>query len=172
MDRLNDNFVDFEGLANFAEIGDSYADKGLYFSSNAWALIDSDWEDGAGSGNIGGLPSPHTVMFFVRGSNIIMNIPAGCELGISFWYSAPFEPGYISVYDGTDGNGNLLATQNLPLTPESGSPDPTGVYSPLLCDRVPFSGIACSVVFGGGQNNIVFDDIKCGEDAMPPGWGD
>lgn len=167
--------LSFEGVRNLVPVDNTYAADGFFFSPNAYGLVDSDVPGtGAGSGNIGGLPSPDTVMFFFAGSAIVVNIPAGCELGVSFWYSAVYFVGTVSAFDGLDGTGNLLGTMVLPLTPESGAPDPTGVFSPMFCDRLEFggNGVARSLSFGGVPNQIVFDDIKCGTNSMPQGWHD
>lgn len=151
-------------MGNLVPVGSTYAGDGVIFSPNAYGLTDSDVGGGGGSGNIGGLPSPDNAMFFFSGSFISMNAITGCELGVSFFYSAVYQPGFVSAYDGFDGTGNLLATKMLPLTPENGAPDPTGAFSPLLCTRLAFSGYARSIIFGGSPNQIVFDDIKCGPD--------
>ena len=50
----------FEGFGDQQEIGDFYISNVIRFSSDALALIDSD---AGGSGNIGGEPSPNTVLF-------------------------------------------------------------------------------------------------------------
>ncbi|CAM9127704.1 unnamed protein product, partial [Ectocarpus fasciculatus] len=155
--------IDFEAVGNLVPVGNTYAPSGAIFSPNAFGLVDSDSPgSGAGSGNIGGLPSPVTGMFFFIGNAAVMNVPAGFQFGISFWYSAVNFPGTLSVFDGLGGTGNLLGTKVLPLTPFNGAPDPTGIFSPFFCDRVEFEGLAKSVVFGGLPNEIVFDDITCG----------
>ena len=171
--RPANSLIDFEKVGNLVAVGNAYGASGAIFSANAFGLVDSDFPgSGAGSGNIGGLPSPVTGMFFFVGDRAVMNVPAGFQFGISFWYSAVNFPGSLSVYDGLAGTGNLLGYKLLPLTPFKGAPDPTGIFSPFFCDRVEFDGIAKSVVFGGVRNEIVFDDITCGRDSMPPGWGD
>ncbi|MEJ7618995.1 MAG: PEP-CTERM sorting domain-containing protein [Pyrinomonadaceae bacterium] len=69
-----------------------------------------------------------------------------------------------------DGTGDILATLDLSLTPDTGEPDPTGNYSPFVPFGVSFSGIARSVDFGGSANFITFDDITLGSET--PGGGD
>ncbi len=140
-------------------------DYGITFSATSLALIDAD---AGGSGNIGGEPSPDTVLFFLSGT-AILNVTAGFTDGFSFYYSAINQPGVVNVYDGPDATGNLLASINLPVTPTNGAPDPTGSFSPLLPIGVSFSGTALSVDFGGAANQIVFDDITFGSET--PGGG-
>ncbi len=166
----------FEGLQNLESIDGFYnganggfgsgpgPSLGITFSANALAIIDSD---AGGSGNIGGEPSPSTVLFFLSGTAATMNVPAGFDTGFSFYYSSVNVPGLIDVWDGLDGTGNLLASLVLPVTPLGGAPDPTGAYSPFLAMGVAFNGIAHSVDFGGTVDQIAFDDITLG--SITPG---
>lgn len=158
----------FEGLDNFESIGDYYnggfsglgktgPNFGVQFSSNALALIDSD---AGGSGNFGNEPSPSTVLFFLDG-NPIMNYAAGFDTGFSLYYSAINNPGSLGIYSDLNGTGTLLASLSLPTTP-SGPGDPTGNFSPFFPVGVSFTGVARSVVFGGVQNQIAFDDVTFG----------
>jgi hypothetical protein len=162
--------LDFEGLRDLEEVnnfynggtggsGSSGTNYGVQFSQTSLALID---QDAGGSGNIGGEPSPDTVLFFLSGAAATMNVAAGFDTGFSFFYSAPNNPGSINVYDGLNSTGNLLATLNLPLTASGGAPDPTGGFSPLVALGIAFSGTARSVDFGGTANQVVFDDITIG----------
>lgn len=171
--------LDFEGLGNNEPVNDFYnggvggngssggANFGIQFSSNSLAIIDAD---AGGSGNFGGEPSPDTILFFLTGATAnattgtaaVMNVPAGFSGGFSFFYTAISQPGVIRVFDGPNGTGTLLATLNLPLTPNNGAPDPTGTFSPLVPIGVTFSGTARSVDFGGTVNQIGFDNITLG----------
>lgn len=90
-----------------------------------------------------------------------MNVEDGFDTGFSFFYAAVNFPGSVSVYDGLNGTGTLLATLNLPVTPSDGG-DPTGVFSPFVPIGVTFSGIARSVDFGGAVDQIGFDDVTIG----------
>ncbi len=170
--------LDFEGLQNLEPIGNFYnggtggsgssgANLGAGFSANALAIID---EDAGGTGNIGGEPSPSTVMFFLTGTAATLNYAAGFDTGFSFYYSAINNPGSITVYDGLDATGTALATLALPLTPFNGAPDPTGAFSPLVATGISFSGTAKSIDFGGTINQIAFDNITFGS-ATPGGGG-
>jgi hypothetical protein len=166
----------FEGLQNLESIDGFYNGAnggfgsgpgpglGITFSANALAIIDSD---AGGSGNIGGEPSPSTVLFFLSGAAATMNVPAGFDTAFSFYYSSVNVPGLINVWAGLDGSGNLLASLVLPVTPLGGAPDPTGAYSPFLAMGVAFNGIAHSVDFGGTIDQIAFDDITLG--SITPG---
>ena len=160
----------FEGLNNGEAIGQFYngglggsgsgpgTNHGIFFSSNALAIIDSD---AGGTGNIGGEPSPDTVMYFTSGT-AIMSVPAGFTTGFSFYYSAVNNPASITVYDGLNGTGNVLATLALPTTPYNGAPDPNGPFSPFVPIGVTFAGTARSVDFGGTVNQVAFDNITIG----------
>ncbi len=172
--------ITFEGLSDLEEIGNYYdagtggdgtgpgPDLGIIFSDNALAIID---QDAGGTGNFGGEPSPSTIMFFLSNtgtsSGAVMNVPGGFVDGFSFFYSAINSPGSITVFDGADGTGNVLATLNLPVTASDGG-DPTGAFSPLVPIGVSFTGTARSVDFGGVIDQIGFDNITIGN-ATPVG---
>ena len=169
----------FEGLNNGEAVGQFYngglggsgsgpgTNHGIFFSSNALALIDTD---AGGSGNFGGEPSPDTVMYFTSGT-AVMNVPAGFTTGFSFYYSAPNNPASITVYDGLNGTGNVLATLALPTTPLNGAPDPNGAFSPFVPIGVTFAGTARSVDFGGSVSQVGFDNITIGSAAPGNGNG-
>ncbi len=161
----------FEGLGNLEPVNEYYngglggsgsgpgPNFGVSFSTNSLAIIDAD---AGGSGNIGGEPTPDTVLFFLTGT-AIMNVAAGFSDGFSFFYSAVNNPGFIRVYDGLDGSGNLLAQLDLPVTPSDGG-DPSGAFSPFFPVGVAFQGVALSIAFGGTVNQIAFDSITFGSD--------
>lgn len=158
--------LDFEGIGNLNPVGNYYnggggVNYGISFSDNALAIVDSD---AGGTGNFGGEPSPSTILFFLSGTAATLNYAAGFDTGFSFYYSAISNPGFIRVYDGLNGAGNLLATLNLPLTPFNGAPDPTGSYSPFVPVGVAFTGTARSVDFGGVVDQIGFDNITFGSE--------
>ncbi|MEM9302642.1 MAG: PKD domain-containing protein [Pseudomonadota bacterium] len=168
----------FEGLQNTEQVLDFYAggeggsgsrsmdNFGVSFSPEALALIDSDAP--GGTGNFGGEPSPDTVLFFQQGS-ALMDVPAGFSTGFSFFYSAVDEPGAVRVFDGVNATGRVLATVQLPTTPENGAPDPNGRFSPFFAVGVSFSGTARSVDFAGTVDRIGFDNITFG--SATPGGG-
>ncbi len=157
--------LDFEGIGNLQLVGNFYDtaphDFDITFSGNALAFVDSD---AGGSGNFGGEPSPSTTVAFLGGSAATMNVLNGFDTGFSFFYSAINQPAFITVWDGLNGTGNILASLQLPLTPFNGAPDPTGAFSPFVPIGVAFNGIAKSVDFGGAANQVGFDNITLGSD--------
>ena len=158
--------LNFEGVGNSVAVTSFYAggnggDFGITFSSNSLALVDSD---AGGSGNIGGEPSPSTVMFFLSGT-AIMNVPAGFSTGFSFHYTSIQYTSGIDVYDGENGTGTKLEAVSLPRTTSDGG-DPNGAYSPFFQIGVEFSGTAKSVDFGGSVNQVAFDDIRFAYDLV------
>jgi hypothetical protein len=168
----------FEGLMDGEDVLDYYSggyggygsgpgpDHGVIFSSNALALVDSD-DSPSGNGNIGGEPSPSTVLFFLGGQSVTLTHAAGFGASLSFYYSSPYYGGEVSVYDGPYGTGSLLAFFEIPTTPDNGAPDPTGTYSPLLPVELQFQGTARSVQLGGAAGLIVFDDVVLGSPVSP-----
>jgi hypothetical protein len=107
-------------------------------------------------------------MIFLSGPGDIMDVPAGFNTGFSFYYSAPFYTGSVSVYSGLDGTGTLLASLSLPTTPDGGSLYGTNysIWEPI---GVSFSGTAESVDFSGTANYIAFDDITLGSQTPSTG---
>jgi hypothetical protein len=166
--------LDFEGLEDLESVNSFYngglggngsgpgVNYGIQFSANSLALIDSD---AGGTGNIGGEPSPSTVLFFLTGTAVLNY---AFDTGFSFFYSAVNSPGVVTVYDGANASGNVLATINLPVTPSNGG-DPSGDFSPFFAAGTSFAGSALSVDFGGTVNQIAFDDITFG--SSTPGGG-
>lgn len=165
----------FEGLQDLERVdsfyngglGDSGSgpgpNYGITFGADSLALIDTD---AGGNGNFANEPSPNTIVFFLSGPGVIMNVPAGFTTGFSFFYSG-IQPGSVSVYDGLNGTGNLLATLNLSSTPP-GPGDPNGgSYGIWVPVGVSFAGVAKSVNFSGSANYIAFDNITLG--AQTPG---
>jgi hypothetical protein len=164
--------LDFEGLQDNEPVANYYngglggsgsgpgPNFGVTFTGGALALIDGD---AGGSGNFGGEPSPDTVLYFLNAS-AIMNYAAGFDTGFSFFYTAINNPGLVTVWDGPNATGNVLAQLVLPLTPYNGAPDPTGQFSPLLPIGVAFAGTALSVDFGGTGNQIAYDNITFGSE--------
>ena len=135
-------------------LGTTATNYGVSFSSNGLAIS---------SGNFVNEPTPG-ILFFLSGSSTVMNVAAGFTDQFSFNYGAIVYTGSISVYDGLDGTGNLLATLALPLTPASGS-----AYDLSYVVGVTFSGLAKSVDFAGTANYIAFDNITLGlREQQPP----
>ncbi len=156
----------FEGLKDQEAVLNFYAggsgdsgsgpgpNYGVTFSSNAYTFINASV---GGTGNTANEPSPPTSMTFLSGSAATMTVSGGFTTGFSFYYSTPFQPGSITVYDGPNATGNILATLSLPLTPLG--PDPAAQYGVWVPIGVQFSGTARSVDFAGTENLIGFDNI-------------
>lgn len=94
-----------------------------------------------------------------------MNVPAGFDTGFSFFYTSVNFDGSVTVWDGLNGTGNILATLSLSALGSCGAPDPFCNWSPV---GVNFQGIARSVDFSGVANQITFDNITL-ESATPGG---
>lgn len=169
----------FEGLQDLEPVNNYYAgglggsgsgpgpNYGITFTSDSLAIISGAF---GGTGNFSGSPTMPTILFFLTGAGDIMNVAGGFDTGFSFYYSAVVYPGTVTVYDGLNGTGNVLATLNLPVTPSGGAPECTyGAYCPWFPVGVTFSGTAYSVNFSGTANYIGFDNITLGSDIPTPG---
>jgi hypothetical protein len=106
-------------------------------------------------------------LFFLGGTETFMNVPAGFDTGFSFFYTAINNPGSVSVFDGLNGTGTLLATLNLPTTLSACDSSFGAGFCPFFASGIGFSGIAQSVSFAGVANQVVFDDITFG--SITPG---
>ena len=141
-------------------------DFGVEFSDNALAIVDEDVEQVPGlpefGGNFGGEPTPDTALFFLEGDAATVTRRDGFVNGFSFYYAAINQPGFIRVYSGPEGTGEVLASLDLPVTERNGAPDPQGEFSPFVPIGVTFDGIAQSIDFGGTIDEIGFDNITFG----------
>jgi len=90
-----------------------------------------------------------------------MNVPAGFKNAVTFDYSAPFFPGNIEVFDGIDGTGKLLASKDFDTNQACAFPHQYCTWTQV---KVPFTGTARSVVFGGTPDYIAYDSIILGSD--------
>ena len=155
---LADPFTGLPTSTNGSGPGPNY---GITFGSDSLALITIN---AGGSGNFSGNPSGNTVAFFLTGPGVVMNASKGFSNGFSFYYAAS-SPGSVTVYDGFNGTGNILATLSL-------SANVTSTNCPVVNDSitycnwqqigVQFTGTARSVNFSGAANFIGFDNITLG----------
>jgi PEP-CTERM motif-containing protein len=164
--------LDFEGLQDIEAVQDFYngglggngsgpgTDFDIVFGDSALAVIDAD---AGGGGNFANEPSPDTILFFLSGT-AVMNVLNGFDTGFSFFYTAANNPGFVTVYDGANATGNVLATLNLAVNGSTCGGDPTGGFNCWDPIGVPFLGTALSVDFGGTINQIGFDNITLGSE--------
>ena len=120
--------LDFEGIRDNAQVLDFYnggagTNYGISFDNNARASVD---RDAGRTGQFANEPSPSTVLD-PGGTGTNMNAASGFIDTLSFFYAAstPNQTGSVSIFDGFDGTGTLLASLSLPLT-TGGMGDPDG----------------------------------------------
>jgi len=167
------NVLDFVGLQSGEQVLDFYnggtggngstggANYGISFGSDSIACTDYD-HNGCNTNLIPGGPGAQ-IVYFLSGPGDVMNVAGGFDTGFSFYYSAIAYTGTVTVYDGVDGTGNVLATLNLGLTPNAGDPACHGAgYCPFTAAGVTFAGTARSVNFSGVADYIGFADITLG----------
>lgn len=180
--------LDFEGInatyptTNFAYINNFYnggtsnqgtsgTNYGVSFSSNALAIslnTPGNFPTNTSRNGLGNPASAKGALFFLSGAQTYMNDANGFDTGFSFNYTAIYQTGSVSVYDGLNGTGNLLATLSLPLTTSHYDPNYRAGFAPFYASGISFNGIAKSVSFAGVANQIVFDDVTFGS-ATPGG---
>jgi hypothetical protein len=162
----------FEGIGDQQPIGNFYAAQGITFGPDALGLISIDY---GGSGlfdpNTPTSTIGKTVMYFLTGPGDVMDVPTGFNNSISFYYSAPFFPGSLTLYSGLDGAGTVLNTSTLSLTPTGTNVGYNFAFDPLVQDTITFSGTAESAIFSGTANFIIFDNVTLTVNSAsnPPG---
>ena len=159
--------LDFQGVANPSNSttvggfynggtsgdGNSGTNYGVSFTSNALAI---------NSYNGNGEPDPG-VLYFLSGGAVNITYAAGFSAGFSFYYASNSQSS-ITVYDGENGTGNVLATLNLANNFQQGCG-----YCQWDAIGVTFAGVAKSIDFSGGADYVAFDRITFGSDK--PGGG-
>jgi hypothetical protein len=173
--RAGSTTLTFEGLKNFEGVADYYNNGkgtmgtgpgpayGITFSQNAAAYI-----PGQQNGKVipyPGDPSPPTVFLLAAPGNAIgagqpitatMDVKGGFVGALTYYYiniTDNKNPATVQIFSGLDGGGKLLATQNL-LMVQPGRE----VFSGET--RLSFKGIARSVVFSGGNDQVAVDNIS------------
>ncbi len=147
--------LDFAGLQNMQQVGNTYS--GVSFSSNILVL-----RSVARNGSGAFAPDPTgTPIIFINGvtgspATGIINVSAGFNTGIQFYFSAGFNE-TVTIWSGSNGTGTILATlalspNNLPCT---GFPS----YCNWTSASLGFSGTAKSVTFSGPANGLGIADI-------------
>jgi len=157
------------GTGSLGSAGGAALNYGISFGNDA--LSCSGQPGGAcNTSAIPGGPGANA-LFFLTGPGAVMNVAAGFTTGFSFFYSAINLPGIVSVYDGLNGTGTLLATLNLPVTsstPGFNGCAPVGSFCPYFAAGVSFAGNAKSVNFSGTADQVAFGAITLGS-ATPGG---
>ncbi len=166
--------LDFSGLQNNEAVLSYYSggtgslgstggpNYGIVFGSDTIACGSQLQGGSCNTAEIPGGPGAK-IVYFLTGPGDVMNVAGGFDTGFSFFYSATGFTGAVTVYDGLNGTGNVLATLNLSLTPAAGDPGCQGEsYCPFEAAGVTFAGTARSVNFSGTANYIGFADITIG----------
>jgi hypothetical protein len=160
----------FEGLQDTEEVLNYYnggfgsdgsgpgPNYGVTFGSAALASIA---DASGGTGNFALNPSGITTVFFLSGGGLVMNVAGGFTGGFSFYFASGGSTGSVTVYDGPNGTGNVLATVQLPAAGDNcGGSQFT--FSCWQTSGITFTGTAQSVNFAGVANQIGFDNITLG----------
>lgn len=163
-----------EGIENFynggtGSLGSSGTNYGVAFKS---PLIDGSPTAIAyiPTNPIPNDPSPPTVMYLAAEGSLgatissTMDVANGFSQFLSFYYNEIDSTGTVKVYSGLDGAGQLLGS--LSLTPTTTTAPGVFTPNPLSID---FSGVAHSVVFTGGNQQLQFDDIGFNSSVPEPG---
>ena len=116
------------------------------FSNYPLATVDSDLSP-IWTGSIANESSPDAVMSFLNGNHVVLDVAAGFDTGLSFYYS-PSAVASVTVYDGLDATGKVLARLplsaqfNLDCTVDAPVPVPEFSEMPMLAAGVAAIGLA------------------------------
>lgn len=154
--------MNFDGLTPLTSVH-TYYDGGcsrlLGFNIDCNGANDGVVWKGATVGSSENAPSPSGFAGLLLSDSATMNIAAGFNGGLSFYYynvSNLVFPAGVSVYSGLDGQGTQLYSTNLDQTRRWSFFDLT------------FSGIAQSVIFDGSPLFFTgFDNVTLGVNAAP-----
>ncbi len=170
----------FEGLQNFEQVSNYYdggtgslgsgpgPDYGVTVSPFGLAYI-----PGQQTGHVTPFPndpSPPTVLLLFDPSNplgagaptsMTLDVSPGFSGELTFYQIVIGRTASVQIYSGLDGTGTLLADQSLAITPEA---------FPLTPTPVDFSGVAHSIVFAGGNDQVALDDIAFTNVPEPSAW--
>lgn len=167
----NDSTVAIQGYYNggTSSIGTSGPNLGVEFTANALVICLNTPGVYCSNTSRGGVAPGSELggLYWLEGPETYMNYAAGFEDGFSFNYAAPNTEGAsVSVYDGLNGTGTLLATLELGLTPSTCGSEYSADYCPFVAAGVNFDGVAKSISFAGLANYVVYDDVTFGS-AIP-----
>ena len=152
--------MDFDGLTPGTSVNRYYdggCTKGIFFPVDCHGSDYGVVWKGATVGGSGGAHSGSGFTGLALDDNATMNVAAGFDGGLSFYYyntSNRWFTGAVSVYSGKNGNGTLLSSLVL---------DPTNGWDFF---DLTFSGVAKSVIFQGSPLFFTgFDDVTLGVSA-------
>jgi len=138
-------------------------ESGFDLSANALAIISAQQ---GGSGNfIDPLINPGQVargITYDEGQSIIINVANGFDQKFSFRYASPFADHQVTIYDGVNGRGNVLASVQLPRTTDSNLTPGTYILESNPSSNLFFQGLGQSVIIGNQPNKLVLGDITFG----------
>jgi hypothetical protein len=163
--------LDFEGCLNANLVGSYYAGAGgpncgVVFGPAATAVVDLD----VGLlTNLAAVPSGATAVLLsaAAGAGAHVTVASGFTGSLSLQVAALVD-GEISILDGVDGTGNVLAT--LPILKSDGAClggslasllclDPIGKFGAWKHVTIPFKGLAKSIKFTGKNLLMLVDDL-------------
>ncbi|WP_026795717.1 MULTISPECIES: DUF4347 domain-containing protein [Planktothrix] len=138
-------------------------ESGLNFSANALGIVSVEQ---GGSGNfIDPLSNPGQLanaITYNEGQSMIINVGDGFDQKFGFRYASPFADHQVTIYDGVNGTGNVLASVQLPRTPDSNLTPGAYILENNPTSTLFFEGIAKSVILGSQPNKLLINDITFG----------
>lgn len=161
--------LDFNGATSFGSVADFYnggtdsagasgANYGASFTGSVIALTN----DGTGTGSSGQFftGAPTNTVIYVNPNDVggVMNVASGFNTALGLTYSSVLAPTTVTIFDGLNATGNVLATFTLAANSDScGAGSPACVWSTV---SQSFNGTAESVDFSSNAGNALFTNIN------------
>ena len=131
--------------------GSSGANLGVGFVGVSGLSNDASFTYYSGAPSMQGVAYAHA---FAPGDAAYINVAAGVEQGLTFWYSAPTAAaGGIKAYSGLNGSGTLLGSLDL-------AANSSAAYDGWSQWTLSFNGTARSFDVTASANNVAFDNIS------------
>lgn len=146
--------ANFDGVASYDAVGSAYAASGLVFDGEAIAIDGTDAT----------LATPFTAhsgtnAMFSPFNPTVLNVTPGFVGELSLWYSSVTGSTSVTVYDGLNATGNVLATLSLAAN--------STAYELFSQATQSFDGVAYSISFGGNDGQIAYDDVTVNAVPLP-----
>jgi len=146
--------ANFDGVTSYDAVGSAYAASGLVFDGEAIAIDGTDAT----------LATPFTAhsgtnAMFSPFNPTVLNVTPGFVGELSLWYSSVTGSTSVTVYDGLNATGNVLATLSLAAN--------STAYELFSQATQSFDGVAYSISFGGNDGQIAYDDVTVNAVPLP-----
>jgi hypothetical protein len=162
--------VDFEHAWQFDAIDNTYAASGVTFTNVIGVSNDASFTYYSSAPSMLGVAQVQ--LDGVINTTSYMNVDAGVESAISFYYSTPAAVlGAVRAYSGLNGTGTLLGTLDLVANVVNVTPEGLPAYDNWTLTSFNFTGVAHSFDLTASANLVGLDNISVSAVPEPTGAG-